>query len=258
MRRSPVVAFLRFLSVFAVLALAGCSPQPPPQDPAGGRQDEAAYFPPVSVDRFQSAGPDTEITGLAAAGARVQLTRPGGERLTVEADAEGRWRLKVTGGAPMVFGLSQVVQGRTLQAEGYVFHSPATGGWLLRAGASARPLGDAGRRALVIDYDRRGGTIISGQAPPEGLFVAQINGRRAGEGRSDVSGRYEIRLNGPVPMGESRLRVFGEGLNREMVLRLSSPAPLVEGPVRVTPLVGGTRIDWMTPGGGVQSTEVLP
>lgn len=257
MRRGPAVVFLQSLPVVAALALAGCSPQPPPPVPAGGRQDEAGYLPPPTVDRFQSVGPEIEITGLAAAGARVQLTRPGGERLTAEADPDGRWRLRVAGGGPMVFGLSQVVQGRTLQAEGYVFHSPAAGGWLLRAGAAARPLGDAGRQTLVIDYDRRGGTVISGLAPPEGLLVAQIDGRRAGEGRSEASGRYEIRLNGPVPMGESRLRVFGEGLNREMLLRLSPPAPLVDGPVRVTPQVGGLRIDWMTPGGGVQSTQVL-
>ena len=80
---------------------------------------------------------------------------------------------------------------------------------------------------------------------------------RAGEGRADASGRFEIRLNGPVPMGESRLRVFGEALNLETRLRLSPPAPPDAGPVRFQDAADGLRIDWMTPGGGVQTTQIL-
>jgi len=88
--------------------------------------------------------------------------------------------------------------------------------------------------------------------------VVQVNGRRSGDGRTDASGRFEIRLDGPVATGESRLRIFGDGLNRETVLRLSAPAPLEARPVRAIPDGTGLRIDWRTPGGGIQTTQILP
>jgi hypothetical protein len=100
--------------------------------------------------------------------------------------------------------------------------------------------------------------VISGQGPADGLLVVQVNGRRSGDGRTDAAGRFEIRLDGPVATGESRLRIFGEGLNRETTLRLSAPAPLEAGPVRAVPDGAGLRIDWLTPGGGIQTTQILP
>lgn len=243
----------------AALAAASCSPAQSPDTPTDPRQDEAAYLPPPSVGLVET-GPETiALGGLAAPGARVQLTRPGGGALGARADAAGRWRISgpATGGA-QVFGLSQSLDGRTVQAEGYVFVSPVKGGWLLRAGAAARPLAGDQKSGLVIDYDRSGGTVISGQGPADAFLVVQVNGRRSGDGRTDAAGRFEIRLDGPVATGESRLRIFGGGLNREIVLRLSAPAPLEAGPVRTVPDGAGLRIDWMTPGGGIQTTQILP
>jgi len=243
----------------AALAAASCGPAQTPSTPADARQDEAAYLPPPRVTLVEPGSEIITLGGLAVPGARVQLSRPGGGGLGAVADAAGRWRISApaTGGA-QVFGLSQTLDGRTVQAEGYVFVSPEKGGWLLRAGAAARPLAGGRRSGLVIDYDRSGGTVISGQGPADGLLVVQVNGRRSGDGRTDAAGRFEIRLDGPVATGESRLRIFGEGLNRETTLRLSAPAPLEAGPVRAVPDGGGLRIDWLTPGGGIQTTQILP
>lgn len=243
----------------AALAAASCSPAQSPPTTAEARQDEAAYLPPPSVALVES-GPDAiALQGLAAPGARVQLNRPGGGALGASADASGRWRITAPAtGDAQVFGLSQTLDGRTVQAEGYVFLSPEKGAWLLRAGAAARPLSSGQPRGLVIDYDRSGGTVISGLGPADGVVVVQVNGRRSGDGRTDASGRFEIRLDGPVATGESRLRIFGDGLNRETVLRLSAPAPLEARPVRAIPDGTGLRIDWRTPGGGIQTTQILP
>lgn len=243
----------------AALAATSCGPAQSPPDPAEARQDEAAYLPPPRVDRVEPGAGAVTLGGLAAPGARVQLARPGGGSLTTTADASGRWRIAApVQGQAQVFGLSQTLQGRTVQAEGYVFISPDRGGWLLRAGAAARPLAGAPTGGLVIDYDRSGGTVVSGQGPADALLVAQVNGRRAGTGRTDAAGHFEIRLDGPVPTGESRLRIFGEGVNRETQLRLSPPAPPEAGPVRAVAQGPGLRIDWLTPGGGVQTTQILP
>lgn len=250
----------RALSALCIaLAISACGPVQAPPDPAQARQDEAAYLAPPSLDRLEPGSSTLVLAGLAAPGARVQLARPGGERLSTRADALGRWRIVAPApGGPEVFGLSQSLAGRTVQAEGYVFLSGSQGAWLLRAGAAARPLAGAPSGGLVIDYDRSGGTVVSGKAPADGLLVVQVNGRRAGSGRSDASGRFEIRLDGPLATGESRLRLFGEGVNRETLLRLSPPAPLEEGPVRAVPEGVGLRIDWLTPGGGLQTTQILP
>jgi hypothetical protein len=79
-----------------------------------------------------------------------------------------------------------------------------------------------------------------------------------GEGRTDEAGVFEIRLKGPAPAGANRLRIFGDGIRAERTLSLSPTVPPVGGPLRVTPQGAGLRIDWMTPGGGVQSTQILP
>lgn len=257
MRRAagPPGAWLACLLI--ALATTACSPSGAPPADRGGRQDEAAYLPPPFVRSVSPAGGAVRLEGEAAPGARVRLASPGGGEMAARADSGGRWRLDAPGGAaPRVYGLSQSVSGRTIQAEGYVFLAADGAGWLLRAGGAARPLGS--ESPLVIDYDRSGGAVVSGAGPADALLVVQVDGRRAGEGRADASGRFEIRLNGPAPMGESRLRVFGEGLNLETRLRLSPPVPPEGGPVRAQDGGPGLRIDWMTPGGGVQTTQILP
>jgi hypothetical protein len=171
----------------------------------------------------------------------------------------GRWRLTVpVAGAGAIYGLSETFAGRTVQAEGYLFLSPQHGAWLLRAGAGARAISPGAAAPIVLDTDRAGGTVVSGRAAPGGLVGVQLNGSRMGEGRADDTGVFEIRLKGPAPPGANRLRIFGDGIRAERTLNLSPTAPPAGGPLRVTPQGAGLRIDWLTPGGGVQSTQILP
>ncbi len=259
MRPGPALRWRASLALSGILVAAACGPAQGPPASAASRQDEAAYLPPPSIDRMAPAPGGLLVDGAAAPGAGVRLASPGGDGLAATADASGRWRLSVPmPDGPRIFGLSQTQSGRTTQAEGYVFLSPEGRGWLLRAGAAARPLGTASAGGMVVDHDRNGGAVISGRGPADALLVAQVDGRRAGEARTDASGRFEIRLNGPAPTGESRLRVFGEGLNLETLLRVSPPAPLDAGPMRVVVQGQGLRIDWLTPGGGIQTTQILP
>lgn len=258
MRRGPGTLGSRLLGLSLALAAAACSPAGAPPVPGAARQDEAGYLPPPVIERIEAAGTATRLEGRSPAGARVRLAAPAGGEFVTQADSSGRWSLEVPGaGQSRVLGLSQTVEGRTTQAEGYVFLAPDGSAWLLRSGGAARTLGPGTARGLVIDYDRSGGAVVSGAGPANALLVAQLDGRRAGEGRVDAAGRFEIRLNGPAPMGESRLRVFGGGLNLETVLRLSPPSPPATGPVSVQDRGEGLRIDWMTPAGGVQTTQVL-
>ena len=189
----------------------------------------------------------------------MRLASPGGGGVTVRPDAEGRWRLTApVAGAGAIYGLSETLAGRTVQAEGYLFLSPQHGAWLLRAGAGARAISPGTGAPIVLDTDRAGGTVVSGRAAQQGLVGVQLNGSRMGEGRADDAGVFEIRLKGPVPPGANRLRIFGDGISAERTLYLSPTVPPVGGPLRVTPQGTGLRVDWLTPGGGVQSTQILP
>ncbi len=112
----------------AALAAASCGLAQSPATPADARQGEAAYLPPPSVTLVESGAETIALGGRAVPGARVQLTRPGGGALGAQADSAGRWRISAPAtSAAQVFGLSQTLAGRTVQAEGYVFISPEKG-----------------------------------------------------------------------------------------------------------------------------------
>ena len=243
-----------------LLALAACSPggtRSP--DETARLQEEAAYLAAPRVDRADFGPGGYSLEGRAARGAEARLASPGGGGVTVRPDAEGRWRLTVpVAGDGAIFGLSETFAGRTVQAEGYLFLSPQHGAWLLRAGAGARAVSPGAAAPIVLDTDRAGGTVVSGRAAQRGLVGVQLNGSRMGEGRADDAGVFEIRLKGPAPPGANRLRIFGDGISAERTLNLSPTVPPVGGPLRVTPQGTGLRIDWLTPGGGVQSTQILP
>ena len=249
-----------FLPLAGLLALAACSPggtRSP--DETARRQEEAAYLAPPRVDRADFGPGGYSLEGQAAKGAEVRLASPGGDGVTARPDAEGRWQLTVpVAGAGAIYGLSETFAGRRVQAEGYLFLSPQHGAWLLRAGAGARAVSPGATAPIVLDTDRAGGTVVSGRAAQRGLVGVQLNGSRMGEGRADDAGIFEIRLKGPAPPGANRLRIFGDGISEERTLNLSPTVPPVGGPLRVTPQGAGLRIDWLTPGGGVQSTQILP
>ena len=98
--------------------------------------------------------------------------------------------------------------------------------------------------------------MISGRGPPGATVIVRIDGREAAQGKT-ADGRYAISLPSPLTPGGHRLEVFGEGFTQAVMLQISAAQPLVAGPVRTENLAAGLRADWMTPGGGVQSTILV-
>ncbi|WP_395443792.1 hypothetical protein [Caulobacter sp. UC70_42] len=49
----------------------------------------------------------------------------------------------------------------------------------------------------------------------------------------------------------------GEGGETAIAVAVSPAAPLVNGPVRADRTAAGWRVDWMTPGGGIQTTYLI-
>lgn len=234
--------------------LGGCHAAAP--RPAGGAAaSDAGYVAPPSVGEATSAPGGLTLSGTAPADSEVRLASPAGQTLTTRADADGRWRLQLTSvRVTRIFGLSAESGGRRVQAQGYLLVGPRGEAALLRAGAGALRLDrPSGSRIAAVDFDADGGALVSGWAAAGTDVAIRLDGRAAGEARADADGRFSFaisRLSG----GAHRIEATGVAFTDEVSLLASPAAPLAEGPLRSQVTQQGLRADWLTPGGGVQST----
>lgn len=242
----------------ASLILSGCGGPSNAPAQAGRDAGDAGYGAPPTVTGVQPSGDRVLLTGAAAPKATVSLATPRGVAAEGAVDATGHWRLSAPAlPTAAIYGLSQNLAGRTVQSEGYLLLTPDGRGFLLRSGAGALAIGPQPEVGLIsFDVDRDGAAMVSGRGPAGGSVSARIDGRKLGESRIGPDGRFSIALSGPVSPGRHGLKVFGDSLDVSLPIDASPAAPLTEGPFRATPTPAGLRVDWMTPGGGVQSTLV--
>lgn len=245
--------------------LAGCGGKAPAAKGGGAaRAEDVGYLTPPSPDGLRMTTRGLTLFGSAPAGGRVRLATPGGQAMFADADDKGRWTL-VLGPVPepRILGLSVSAGGRTAQAQGYVVVTPRGQGALLRAGAGARRIDAAAGPGLrAIDFDRGGGVEVSATAPASSAVLLHLDGRLTAQGRADAAGRYDASLPGPgsstaIRPGPHQVQVSGDGFSDTVAFEVSPPAPLVQAPLRSQFTEAGLRVDWMTPGGGVQSTILV-
>jgi hypothetical protein len=157
-----------------------------------------------------------------------------------------------------VFGLSDVADGRRVQAQGYVLVSETGAATLLRAGVGSVVLSVADTpRLLCVDFDRQGGAVVSGAAPPDASVSIRIDGRPGPVGRADATGRFHLSLAQPLTGGRRQIRVLGDNFDLEATIDATPAAELGRAPFRAVRTHDGLRVDWLTPGGGLQSTWIL-
>ncbi len=248
--------------LIALALTCACSEEGAWRNPALAQQAEgkaeAAYLRPPMLTSI-AAAPDGALVlhGAAEPDSRVRLGAPTGEALFAQADARGVWTLSLPQ-TPTVrlYGLSMALADRTVQAEGYLAILPGGRAVRLRAGAGAIPLtAPAGRlRILAVDYDRDGGAVVSGQASPSANLVLRIDGVDA-QGKADAQGRFSIAATQPLSVQAHQILVAGDGEDR-LTMAAERAAPLIDTPVRASRAGEGWRIDWLTPGGGVQTTVI--
>ena len=248
----------------ACLLMAGCGGKV--SNPLGPRPPvaDAGYLASPAPLAIRLAGAGVVLSGSAAPGARVRLATPQGQAVFADADRQGRWTLDLGGvGELRIFGLSAAVAGRQMQAQGYVLVTAQGRAALLRAGAGARRFDPArGSGLRTIDFDGGGGVEISALAPPGATVILRLDGRQAAQGRADAAGHYDASLPGagapaPIRRGLHQIQVYGDGFSDTVSFQLSVAPPLARGPVRSQLTPAGLRVDWMTPGGGVQSTLLV-
>jgi hypothetical protein len=253
--------------VGALLLLAGltaCSDRAPAPKSAQATAADAGYLAPPAPDLVQVTGTGLRLSGSAPPGGKVRLATPEGQALFAEVGQDGRWTIPLPPLAhAQIFGLSVSVKGRVAQAEGYVVVTPQGQAGLLRAGAGARRIDKAGKLGIhAIDFDRGGGVEVSAKAPARTAVMLRLDGRLAAQGEADGSGRYSASLptqgsSTEIRPGAHQLQVSGEGFSDSVVFEVSPPAPLEQQPARSQLTSAGLRVDWMTPGGGVQSTILV-
>lgn len=255
--KSPILA-----TGLAAGFLAACGPGAPGAPAASAKMDsaEAGYVGPPSLGSAQRVGNGVVLSGQGVANADVRLGSPTGEVVMGKTDAQGEWALTVPNESGVrLFGLSTTHEGRTVQAEGYVMVAEGGEVALLRAGAGARRVapGSSSPRILSVDVDRAGGAVVSGVATPGAGLNVRVDRITRGGGRTDDTGHFYISLSDPLSPGAHDIQVAGDGGENAVSVVTSPPAPLVYGPVRAERVATGWKIDWMTPGGGVQTTLLI-
>ena len=246
----------------APVVLGGCGARPPVTGAgADAAALEASYLAPPKVDAVRLGAGGVVLSGMAPAGGKVRLATPAGEAKSAATDAQGHWTLALPPSAePRIFGLSVTLGARRTQAEGYVLVTPRGQAALLRAGVGATRIDPPARPGLrAVDFDRGGGLEVSAAVPPGATVILRLDGRQAAQGRADAQGRYSASLGSPTPIraGMHQVQVFGDGFSDQAVVQVSPAQPLAQGPLRSQLTSAGLRVDWVTPGGGEQSTLLI-
>jgi len=237
------------------------APAPGGAPPPGGRPSAAAYrTPPAVTTATLAPGGRVRLVGRADPGDSVRLTTPAGPAAYALAGKDGVWRLMLPPAAePRLYGLAMFDHGRAVQSEGYIAVTPRGTAAQLRAGAGALVMGERapGPAILAVDFDSKGGTVVSGRASPRAVVDLWVDGVRRGRGGAGPDGLFSVALDEPLSFDDHQMAIVDGARRAEARPRLTAPQPLSGGPYRATEAPGGWRIDWMTPGGGLQTTLLL-
>ncbi len=248
------------MGMAALALLSACDRSSPRAEARGGARraaaNESAYHPPPAVDGVGHDEGRVVLAGTAQPGARVRLATPDGRIVPVIAGRDGLWRIVLAPSPDMrLYSLSMIDGGRIVQSEGYLAVAPDVVAQL-RAGAGATILGPAtgGPRVTAVDYDSKGGCVVSGVAAAGQTVAVRIDGADRGGVRADPTGRFSLALDEPIATGPHTVDVVAGGKRASVQLDVTPAAPMPAIPLRAARTADGWRVDWTTPGGGLQTT----
>ena len=251
------------IALLSALTLAGCGRSPAWRQAAQTPvdvQDSGYHDPPQIRAAMRNGDTAVTVTGVALAASVARLGSPDGRFVDGPVDASGAWRLNVPSAGPALYGLSQTANGRRDQAEGYLAVLP--GGWpaaaLLRSGAGTVSLaGRAGKPLLLAaDLDSSGAAVVSGWAKPGQAVRILVDGAVASDGTATAEGRFAVSLPKPLAQGARKVQAVTADGAAQAGVEVSA-APNFPGVLRAGRLGSGWRLDWRTPAGGVQTTELF-
>jgi hypothetical protein len=255
-------------AVLAFLAVGACGRGAPTPGPAAttapGEADAAGYLkPPQVLGAARSASGAVLLSGRADASVRVRLSSPPpiSAAFGTTSDDRGGWTIAApASGGAQVFGVAEELPGRDVQSEGYVVVLPAPGpaAALLRAGGGAAVLVRPGPlKIAAVDVDSSGAAVVSGLARPGATARLIVDGAAAGETRVNERGRFSVILATTLKPGDHEARVEAADQAASAKFTIEAPAPISGLPYRGERTPFGWRVDWLTPGGGEQTTLIF-
>lgn len=264
----PPIFLKATLALPLLVVLAACGPSErdaswrgdAPKAPADAAADAGYLPPPTLTASRREPGGVILLTGQAEPGAAVRLGSPTGEALSATANAAGVWTARLAPSAELrLFGLSMSPRkDRQVQSQGYLAILPDGRAAQLRSGASAfvYGAGSDAPRLMTLDFDRDGAASVSGSARAGSGLSLRIDRTARGVGKTDSQGRFHLAIERPLSAGALSFEIAGDSGEQAVVIPVSR-APELTVPFRATRSANAWRIDWMTPGGGAQSTLIL-
>ena len=265
MNAKPIV--LASAALALLLSLGACKPSgsfPPRQVQAGGDAPDPGYRAAPQVSGVAKAA-DGAVTlnGRALPSSQVQmLSLKGVDTGPIQADGSGAWTAQLGPvSEPALYSLTEKAGGQTVEAEGLIAVLPgAPTVALLRAGFGAVVVQDSRKaplKILAVDYDMAGATVVSGSAPASSPVRVLVDDQPPAEGAAGPDGRFSLTLPKPLPAGRHRLQAQTPKALAGVEVALTAPALPRSGPYQAQAQSSGWRIDWITPGGGAQTTLLL-
>ena len=227
---------------------------------AAAADAKPGYLRPPELDAVTTNAGGLELVGSAQPGANVRIATPAGPPAFAAADARGVWRVAAPRSAtPQFYSLSTSDSGRLVQAKGYLFVAPDGMAARLRAGGGSEALGEPALvlAVLAIDYDNQRAATVSGRAPVGDSLKLRVDGVERGQASADPGGRFVIPLTQPLAAGDHDFDVEGHSGEIRFSAPIDAPAPLAGAPLKAARSAGGWRVDWLTPGGGEQTTLIF-
>jgi len=247
----------------ACALLAGCGkPSTPAQAPAATRTPAQSDYvaPPEVTGVSGDPGRMLVLQGAAQPQARIRLASADGAASGATAGPSGAWTLPIApASTPRLFSLAADMDGRTVPARGYLALLPGGEAAMLRPAAGARPMIPPGAppRIGAVDFDAAGAGVVSGRARPDRPVRVLLDGQDAGEGRTDRNGWFDVSLSDNLKPGRHAVAVGTADGRADAAFDGAHAAPIAAPPMNAARVDGGWRLDWMSPGGGVQSTVLF-
>ena len=234
--------------------IAACAQPAPTSVTVGDAASPSDYASPPELKAAQRDGRDMlALSGVSRPDAMIRVVLSDGRAMGATASHAGAWSVTVPGG-PVVklYSLSEDVAGQPLRARGYIAALPAPGA---RAGALS-PVGST-LAITALDYDRSGVAVASGWARPGEEVRLLLDGAEAGEDRAAANGAFAAALSQSLNGGSHVLSAQSPSGRASAAFRAEPTAPISRPGFIATRVQAAWRIDWMTPGGGAQTTIVF-
>lgn len=259
---SPAVGTLS-LCLFLVACGPGGSDWRQSQAPAQPSPEETGYLrPPQLISAARGLDGSVVLKGRSDPQVRVRLSSPDGMAYGATARDSGDWSITTPPAAGVrEFGLAEDLGGRVVQGEGYVAVLPGPGPAvaLLRAGGGTVVLSAASTapRITAVDFDASGAAVVSGIAAPATPVRLFIDTIASGAARIGGDGRFAISAPTPLKPGDHDIRIDSPSATTSTKITVGTIQSIVGLPYHGQRLPAGWRIDWVTAGGGVQTTLII-